>query len=76
MVDPSLITEHSEVVGADGEPVGTVDKLVIKLTKTDRAADGQHHVVPVDAVASFDNGRVVLSMSAAEAMQEGKSLST
>ncbi len=74
MVDPSKITEHLEVVGSDGQHVGTVDKLVIKLTKKDPAAHGQHHIVPLDAVASVEGGKVMLSMPAAEAAQEEKAV--
>ena len=76
MVDPSQITEHLEVVGSDGEHVGTVDKLVIKLTKKDPAAHGQHHIISLDTVASVDGGKVVLSMPAAEAAQEEKPLAS
>lgn len=72
MVDASQITEHMEVVGSDGQHVGTVDKLVIKLTKKDPAAHGQHHIISLDAVASVEDGKLTLSMPAAEAMQEQK----
>ena len=72
MVDASQITEHLEVVGSDGQHVGTVDKLVIKLTKKDPAADGQHHIISLDAVASVTGGKVMLSMPAAEAMEQEK----
>lgn len=72
MVDASQITEHLEVVGSDGQHVGTVDKLVIKLTKKDPAAHGQHHIIPLDAVASVTDGRVMMSMPAAEATEQEK----
>ena len=74
MVDASQITEHMEVVGSDGQHVGTVDKLAIKLTKKDPAAGGRHHVLNLDAVSSVEGGKVMLSMPAAEAMQEQKPL--
>ena len=70
MVDPSQITEHLEVVGSDGQHVGTVDKLVIKLTKKDPAAHGEHHIISLDAVASVTDGKVMLSVPAAEAAQQ------
>ncbi len=76
MIDLTQITEHLEVVGSDGEHVGTVDKLVIKLTKKDPAAHGQHHIISLDAVASVDGGKVVLSMPAADAAQEEKPLAS
>lgn len=46
----SQIREHMEVVGKDGEHVGTVDKVrgdEIVLTKSDAAAGGVHHSIPV-----------------------------
>ena len=72
MVNASEITEHLEVVGSDGQHVGTVDKLVIKLTKKDPAAHGQHHIIPLDAVASVTGGKVMLSMPASEAAEQEK----
>ena len=74
MADTSKIAEHMEVVGSDGQHVGTVDKLCLKLTKKDPAAHGQHHVLNLDAVASVQDGKLTLSMPAAEAMQQEKSL--
>lgn len=74
MVDPSQITEHMEVVGPDGQHVGTVDHLAIKLTKKDPAAQGQHHLLPLDAVASVVGGKLKLNMPAAQAMQEQKAI--
>ena len=74
MVDASQITEHMEVVGSDGQHVGTVDKLAIKLTKKDPAAGGQHHILNLDAASAIRCGKVVPSMPAAEAMQERKSV--
>lgn len=44
------VREHMEVVGNDGAHVGTVDKVrgeQIILTKSDTAAGGVHHVIPV-----------------------------
>ena len=74
MIDASQISEHMEVVGSDGQHVGTVDKLCLKLTKKDPAAGGQHHVISLDAVASMQDGKVMLSMPAQQAMQEEKAL--
>ena len=74
MVDITQITEHMEVVGSDGQHVGTVDKLVIKLTKKDPAAHGQHHLIPLAAVASIQGGKLTLGMPAAEAVQEEKTV--
>lgn len=66
------ISEHMEVLGSDGEHVGTVDHLEglnqIKLTKTDPAAKGTHHFIPVDWVDHVDE-HVHLTKTAKEAMQ-------
>lgn len=70
------IRSHQPVVGADGEPVGTVDAIEgdrIKLTKNDAQARGRHHYIPLSAVANVDHS-VRLAAPAAEAMrmwQEG-----
>ena len=61
MVDVAQIKEHADVVGSDGAHVGTVDgveKGEIKLTKTDPAAGGLHHYIPVDFVQSVEGGTV------------------
>ena len=64
-----------EVVGSDGQHVGTVDKLAIKLTKNDPAAHGQHHIISIDSVASVSNGKLMLNVPANQAVQEAKSVS-
>ena len=46
MADLSMITEHMEVIGADGAHVGMVDKVEgnrIKLTKADSGSHSDHH---------------------------------
>ncbi len=77
MVDASKIQEHVEVVGSDGQHVGTVDHMEgadqIKLTRTDRDAGGEHHYIPLSWVASVeDGGKVKLTKSAADAKAEWK----
>jgi hypothetical protein len=74
MIDPSQITEHMEVVGSDGEHVGTVDKLAIKLTKKDPAAQGQHHIINIDLAGSVEGGKLNLTVPASQAVQEEKTL--
>ena len=74
MVDVSQIAEHMEVIGSDGQHVGTVDKLAIKLTKNDPTAHGQHHILSLDTVASIRDGKLVLNIPAAEAEQKEKSV--
>ena len=75
MIDVSKIAEHMEVVGSDGQHVGTVDHLAIKLTKNDPAAYGQHHILSLNTVASIEGGKLVLNIPAAQAAQEEKTLS-
>ena len=67
MTDRSQIKEHAKVIGADGVPVGTVDKVEgnrIKLTKKD-SGEGSHkghnHFIPLSLVAGVENGVVRLS---------------
>lgn len=73
MAKASEIREHMEVIGSDGQHVGTVDKVEgdrIKLTKNDPQAQGQHHYIPLSAVASVEGDEVELNMSADEARQQ------
>ncbi|MEJ7849400.1 MAG: DUF2171 domain-containing protein [Pyrinomonadaceae bacterium] len=76
MADMNMeIKEHMEVVGSDGEHVGTVDKLennVIKLTRTD-SPDGKHHRIEMDMVDTIEGGKLVLMQRASEVkMQWGQ----
>ena len=73
MIDASQIQEHAEIVGSDGQHVGTVEQMEgsrIKLTRNDPAAQGQHHYIHLDMVASVDGGTVRLTRTAAQAMDE------
>lgn len=79
MIDQSQIREHMEVVGSDGQHVGTVDKLDgmrIKMTKEDPAAQGEHHFLPFSAIESVQDGKLHLNLSAAEAMAQQKTEGT
>lgn len=70
MADTSRITEHMEVIGADGVHVGTVDHVDgdrIKLTKKDSGEGshkGHHHYIPAGLIAGIDGGKVRLSANA------------
>ena len=70
MTDASRIREHMKVIGADGAPVGTVDRVEgnrIKLTKADSGQGshkGHHHYVPIGLVADVEGDRVRLSANA------------
>lgn len=74
MVDASQIKNHTEVVGSDGDHVGTVDHMEgsdrIKLTRRDPEADGQHHYIPLDWVESVENDQVRLNKTAQEAQSQ------
>lgn len=68
-MNTSDIVEHMEVVGSDGERVGTVDHLAVKLTKNDPEAGGEHHVIPFELVDGVRGGKLVLTCTADEAKQ-------
>ena len=64
------VEEHAEVLGSDGEHVGTVDKVRgdrIILTKSDADAGGQHHSIPSRWLQSAEANRITLRKTAAEA---------
>jgi hypothetical protein len=72
-MDPTDIKPHSEVIGADGVHVGTVDRVDgnrIKLTKTDSGAlhQGHHHYVDIGLVAGVEGDKVRLSANAVVAV--------
>jgi hypothetical protein len=80
MTDASAIRDHMEVIGADGVPVGTVDRIDgrrIKLTKVDsgvqmEGAEGAHaghrHYISLGLVAGIEGNRVRLSATGANAV--------
>lgn len=67
------IKEHMEVLGSDGEHIGTVDHLdgadKIKLAKNDPASGGKHHIIPLSWVERVD-AHVHLRKSSKEAMAQ------
>jgi hypothetical protein len=71
MTDLSKITEHMEVIGADGVHLGTVDKVEgnrIKLTKADSGSHhDHHHYISGGLVAGVEGNAVRLSATAAAA---------
>lgn len=63
------VREHMEVVGSDGQPVGTVDKVSgdrIILTKNGPMAGGHHHSIPCSWIQSVDE-RVTINKTAEQA---------
>lgn len=66
------IREHMEVVGSDGEHVGTVDRVAgerIILTRSDPEAGGVHHSLSCTDVEGIEDDRVVLELKADQARE-------
>ena len=76
MVKSQDIKEHMEVLGSDGQHVGTVDHLEgadkIKLAKSDPKSGGQHHFIPVAWVTKVD-AHVHLSKSSQDVTKQWQS---
>ena len=69
------VKEHMEVVGSDGQHVGTVDHMDgdrIKLTrKDDPDGSGQHHhYISASSIASVEGNKVKLNMTAQQAKSQ------
>jgi hypothetical protein len=64
------ISEHMEVIGADGVHIGTVDRIDgdrIKLTKADSGQgshEGHHHYISLGLVSGVEDDKVRLSANA------------
>jgi len=63
------IQEHMKVIGADGAPLGTVDRVEdnrIKLTRHDSGVghEEHHHFIPRGLVAEVEGDTVRLSANA------------
>ena len=65
MADLSSISEHMEIIGADGVHIGTVDKVEgsrIKLTRADSGShEDHHHYISGGLVAAVEGNQVRLS---------------
>jgi hypothetical protein len=72
MADLTRITEHMEIIGADGVHIGTVDKVEgdrIKMIKADSGSHtDHHHYIPGGLVATVDGDEVRLSAAGDAAM--------
>lgn len=74
MAGISSVREHMQVIGADGVPVGTVDKVEgsrIKLTRKDGGEGrhkGHHHFIDGGLVADIEGNTVRLSANASVAV--------
>jgi hypothetical protein len=75
MVQAQQIKEHMDVIGADGQRVGTVDHIEgadkIKLAKHD-APDGKHHFIPLSMVDHVD-AHVHLNKNAKDVQKDWQS---
>jgi hypothetical protein len=72
VTNSTAIREHLQVLGSDGQHIGTVDTVegsMIKLTKNDPQAQGQHHYIPLEWVATVDQ-HVHLNIASQQAMQQ------
>ena len=66
------IREHMEVVGKDGEHVGTVDRVAgdrIILTKSDPESGGVHHSISCSQIDSVEGDKVMLDLDAEKARE-------
>jgi hypothetical protein len=64
------IREHMEVVGSDGEHVGTVDKAAgdrLILTRSDPESGGIHHSISCSDIDRIEKDKVILDCSADQA---------
>jgi hypothetical protein len=64
------VREHMDVVGSDGEHVGTVDKVAgdrLILTKSDPDSGGVHHSLSCTDIDRIEGDRVILDCKADEA---------
>jgi hypothetical protein len=70
MISAIMIRPYMEVLGCDGEHVGTVDHLegvgAIKLAKDDPDAGGEHHYIPLTWIMHVGM-KIHLRQSAADA---------
>jgi len=78
MSDLSRVSEHMEIIGADGVHIGTVDKVVgdrIRMTKADSGSHADHHhYISGALVAEVEGNKVRLSAAgdAAVLLEEEK----
>ena len=57
------IRDHMEIIGSDGQHLGTVDKVEgdrIKLTKQD-SSDKQHHYLSLSKISGAEGGKLKAS---------------
>ncbi len=72
MSDLSRVSQHMEIIGADGVHIGTVDKVVgdrIRMTKADSGSHSDHHhYISGALVAEVEGNKVRLSAAGGAAV--------
>lgn len=66
------VREQMEVVGCDGQRVGTIDKVAgdrLILTKADPESGGRHHSIGCTMIDRIDDNRIMLDCPADEARE-------
>ena len=66
------VREHMDVVGSDGEHVGTVDRTAgdrLILTKSDPESGGAHHSLMCTMIDRVEGNQVILDVTAEQAKQ-------
>ena len=74
MADLSQVKEHMEVIGSDGQTVGTVDQIEgnrIKLTKDSSGGGDQHRYIEASSVSGIEGGKVRLSTKGGSSVSGG-----
>ena len=73
MIQASQIRDHMQIVGSDGQQLGSVERVNgssrIKFTRKG-VADGADHFIPLDWVAAVEGQTVRLSKSSHDVQQE------
>jgi hypothetical protein len=73
MIQASQIKDHMQIVGSDGQQLGSVERVDgssrIKFAAKG-AADGRDHFIPLDWVASVEGQTLRLSKSSHDVQQE------
>jgi hypothetical protein len=67
------VREHMEVVGSDGEHVGTVDRTAgdrLILAKSDPDSGGAHHSLMCTSIERVEGDKLILDMKAEEAKRQ------
>jgi len=65
-MDLSLIPQHAPVIGADGVPIGAVDRIEGHRVKIRRAGalTGKKHYIDAGLIAGLEDGTVRLAANA------------